>query len=141
MQVSASFSLPAWSIVTITPSADATGSVTFYRDGGNALVASPIAASTPVVLGPYTRAESVEVRLLSGTSVNVISLFDIAALDAAFTLHRSQDLFAAGVPTDTVTGANVSEIGARYTNVTTGQLYLNGGTKVSPVWKIVTRAV
>jgi hypothetical protein len=31
-------------------------------------------------------------------------------------------------------------IGSRYTDVTAGKLYINGGTKAQPVWKIVTSA-
>ena len=46
----------------------------------------------------------------------------------------------AGVPTDGTTGANVAGIGSQYTDITNGNLYLNGNTKASPTWKLVTRA-
>lgn len=38
------------------------------------------------------------------------------------------------------TGGGQAGPGARYTDVAAGNLYLNGGTKVRPVWKLVTRA-
>src|ERR1019366_10688980 len=42
------------------------------------------------------------------------------------------------VPVDHVVGSDVSEIGSLYINRTTGKLYINGGTKALPVWKLVT---
>lgn len=38
------------------------------------------------------------------------------------------------------TGGGQAGIGSRYIDTTAGQMYLNGGTKVRPVWKQVTRA-
>lgn len=38
------------------------------------------------------------------------------------------------------TGGGQAGIGSRYTDIAAGNLYLNGGTKVRPVWKLVTRA-
>jgi hypothetical protein len=49
-------------------------------------------------------------------------------------------IVGAGAPTDATTGANVAGIGSQYTDVTNANLYINGGTKASPVWKLVTRA-
>lgn len=46
-------------------------------------------------------------------------------------------LTTAGV---TGTGGGQAGPGARYTDIAAGQLYLNGGTKIRPVWKLVTRA-
>jgi hypothetical protein len=37
-------------------------------------------------------------------------------------------------------GEAVAGIGSRYTDITNGKLYINGGTKAVPVWKIVTSA-
>lgn len=54
------------------------------------------------------------------------------------------DLCAAGTPVDgavgTGTGAGFAGIGSRFTDTTSGNLYINAGTKASPVWKLVTRA-
>jgi hypothetical protein len=49
-------------------------------------------------------------------------------------------LTGAGVPTNGVTGAGFAGIGSMCIDVTAGKMYLNGGTKSSPVWKIVTSA-
>ena len=49
-------------------------------------------------------------------------------------------MVGAGAPTDATTGANVAGIGSQYTDVTNANLYINGGTKASPTWKLVTRA-
>lgn len=46
----------------------------------------------------------------------------------------------AGVPTDNVTGAAYAGIGSIYIDRTNGKMYINGGTKALPVWKIVTSA-
>lgn len=37
-------------------------------------------------------------------------------------------------------GVDVAGIGSRYTDITNGKLYINGGTKAVPAWKIVTSA-
>jgi hypothetical protein len=49
-------------------------------------------------------------------------------------------LTGAGVPTNGVTGAGFAGIGSMCIDVTAGKMYLNGGTKSAPVWKIVTSA-
>lgn len=38
------------------------------------------------------------------------------------------------------TGGGQAGPGTRYTDIVAGNLYLNGGSKVRPVWKLVTRA-
>lgn len=51
-------------------------------------------------------------------------------------------LNGAGAPTDggSGTGAGFAEIGSLYLDRTNGKAYLNGGTKASPTWKLVTSA-
>lgn len=52
----------------------------------------------------------------------------------------------AGVPVDytdgdpVATGEGYAEIGSLYIDRTNGKLYINGGTKAQPVWKLVTSA-
>jgi len=52
----------------------------------------------------------------------------------------------AGAPVDytdgdpVATGEGTASIGSVYSDVTNGKLYVNGGTKAQPVWKIVTSA-
>ena len=51
-----------------------------------------------------------------------------------------------GVPVDytdgtpPATGEAVAQKGSLYSDTTNGDLYINGGTKAQPVWKLVTRA-
>lgn len=51
-------------------------------------------------------------------------------------------LVGSGVPTNGVsgTGAGVAGPGSQYTDFTNANLYINGNTKASPTWKLVTRA-
>lgn len=49
-------------------------------------------------------------------------------------------LSGAGAPTDAVTGAGDCGKASIYFDITNGKLYINGGTKASPVWKLVTSA-
>jgi hypothetical protein len=51
-----------------------------------------------------------------------------------------REIVGAGAPTDGTTGANTAGPGSRYTDVTGAKLYINGGTRASPAWKIVTSA-
>lgn len=52
----------------------------------------------------------------------------------------------AGAPVDytdgtpPATGEAEAGIGSIYVNTTTGKLYVNGGTKAQPIWKLVTSA-
>jgi hypothetical protein len=46
----------------------------------------------------------------------------------------------AGAPVDGTDGANISPKGGLLIDYTNADLYINGGTQASPVWKLVTRA-
>jgi hypothetical protein len=48
-------------------------------------------------------------------------------------------LYGSGAPS-AATGANQAAIGSLYTDTTNAKLYIQGGTKASPSWKIVTSA-
>lgn len=47
-----------------------------------------------------------------------------------------------GVPVDGTSGTGAGQVpkGSRYTDTTNANVYINGGTPASPVWKLVTRA-
>lgn len=55
-------------------------------------------------------------------------------------------LSGAGAPVDytdgdpAATGEGVAGIGSLYTDTTAAKLYINGGTKTEPIWKLVTSA-
>jgi hypothetical protein len=50
-----------------------------------------------------------------------------------------QHIFGSGVPT-AATGANQAAPGSLYTDTSGAKLYIQGGTKSTPAWKIVTSA-
>jgi hypothetical protein len=56
------------------------------------------------------------------------------------------DMVGAGVPVDytdgtpPATGEGTAGPGSRYTDITGAKLYINGGTKAQPIWKLVTSA-
>jgi len=93
---------------------------------------------------------------LSGTQEGTILMQDIieslfAYIDSAsvqFTGLADDVLVmsGAGAPVDytdgdpVATGEGTASIGSVYSDVTNGKLYVNGGTKAQPVWKIVTSA-
>lgn len=51
--------------------------------------------------------------------------------------YQPTELRDTGAPTDNLTGVGFAETGARYTNVTNGDLYLNSGTPANPQWDLV----
>lgn len=74
-------------------------------------------------------------------SVTHDGYLELAILKADLRLSNSVCfLNGAGAPTDGTTGATFAEIGSLYVRRDTGKLYVNGGTKASPTWKLVTSA-
>lgn len=45
-----------------------------------------------------------------------------------------------GVPTNAVTGAGDCGPASLYFDITNAKMYINGGTKASPTWKLVSSA-
>jgi len=47
-----------------------------------------------------------------------------------------------GVPVDGAagTGVNLCGTGSMYIDTTNANVYINGGTKAAPIWKLITRA-
>lgn len=66
--------------------------------------------------------------------------------DAALAAADQLWLTGSGVPVDytdgdpAATGEATAGKGSLYTDYTNGKLYINGGTKAQPVWKLVTSA-
>ena len=52
------------------------------------------------------------------------------------------EIAGTGAPVDGVAGTGAGQVpkGSRYTDTTNANVYINGGTVASPVWKLVTRA-
>lgn len=57
-------------------------------------------------------------------------------------LAEVRHIAGAGVPVDGTSGSGAGDCGkgSLYTDTTNGKLYINGNTKASPTWKIVTSA-
>lgn len=66
------------------------------------------------------------------------------ACHAIYLGNQMWKMAAPGTPVNGVagtgTGAGWAGIGSEFTDTTGGNLYINGGTQASPVWKLVTRA-
>ncbi len=66
---------------------------------------------------------------------------DLAILKADVRMsHEVCMLSGAGVPVDGTTGATYAEKGSLYIDRSAGKVYVNGGTKAVPAWKIITSA-
>lgn len=84
-------------------------------------------------------------HFLTPPPVNELSKGPIGTIGGALMIGPGMWKVAApGTPVDGVvgtgTGAGWMGIGSEFTDTTSGNLYINGGTKASPVWKLVTRA-
>ncbi len=131
--------LPAGQQLTLVANAVSSGRVwPFTERVGDSSGYSAVAAGATMVLGPFSAAQRYHIEVVSGSLTYTIA--QAAQMPVLGTLGDVVDIVGAGAPTDSVTGANVAGIGSRYVNTTNGKLYLNGGTKAAPVWKIVTSA-
>jgi len=130
--------LPAGHTLTVTSTSNAAGALVLLRSGLDPITLAGIVGAATTTVGPYTTDQYVQASLNEGdVTFTEPARFDMGALNTTVGVH---DLYGAGAPTDGVTGAAISEIGFRYTDQTAGKMYVNGGTKASPVWKLVTSA-
>lgn len=125
----------------------------------NAAIGQTVTNSAVVVFGPYGTARNFIVQE-NGMVTVAIAEVDPAALALAAaaaaaalahvpvsgTIGDVKHYVGAGVPVDytdgtpPATGEAVAGKGSLYTDTTNGKLYINGGTKAQPVWKLVTSA-
>lgn len=99
--------------------------------------------------------ESQVLRVIAGTTTKRATADVSIVNEAGAAIFTSSGLVisgdvrmyvGAGAPVDytdgtpPATGEGEAGIGSIYVNTTTGKLYLNGGTKAQPVWKLVTSA-
>jgi hypothetical protein len=101
---------------------------------------SPISVpvSSAITVGPRGDVSRWLIDSVVGPGVNVTQNAASAVPDFGAPLDLMH-LYGAGVPS-AATGANQAATGSLYTDVTNAQIYLQGGTKASPVWKQLTRA-
>jgi hypothetical protein len=77
---------------------------------------------------------------IAGSSVMALSA-SLCTLAVSLSLSNDVVLLTnAGAPTNGVTGAAVAGPGSICIDYTNANLYVNANTKVSPTWKLVTRA-
>lgn len=93
-------------------------------DDGTAIATS---ASTIKTAWDLSDAASVMTVAVEGSGAGTVS----AAANAPL---------ASGADVVPGTGSTVAGPGSRYTDITNAKLYINGGTKAQPAWKIVTSA-
>ncbi len=129
------------------------GSTVYTIDAYSAAVAdvgfaNPMTTSGDTIVGGTSGAPA---RLAKGANGKVYKMAAGAVgwgdeAGAAWTAANVLMLTGAGAPVDytdgspPATGETTAEIGSLYVDTTGGKLYLNGGTKAQPVWKIVTSA-
>ena len=85
--------------------------------------------------------ESIFAYVDTSTATSAAAVAQLAGVSADVLFYSG-----AGAPVDytdgtpPATGEAVAEIGSLYMDETNGKLYINGGTKAEPVWKLVTSA-
>jgi hypothetical protein len=101
---------------------------------------SPVSvpASSAITVGPRGDVSRWLIDSVIGPGVNVTQNSASAVPDSGAPLDLMH-LFGAGAPSAS-TGANQAAIGSLYTDTTNAKLYIQGGTKVTPAWKLVTSA-
>ena len=147
---------------TLSVVADASSSgrlFPFVERVGDTPGLTSVSASSTVTLGPFANAVRYQIECLLGSltytavKVDYPTLAESAAAAAALyipvgagSIGDVKEYIGAGAPVDytdgspPATGEGVAGIGSRYTDATAGKMYLNGGTKAQPIWKIVTSA-
>lgn len=97
-----------------------------------------VSSSSTVTIGPRADVSRWVVEQVVGSSVTVTKNPAAAVPDAGAPADLCH-LYGAGAPSAS-TGANNAAPGSLYTDTTNAKLYIQGGTKASPSWKIVTSA-
>lgn len=105
-------------------------------------LAQPIIEAGATVLVYNDQAEKsaqLAALILAGS---IVKLSNEEPSDSLLTAENPMNylFFNAGVPVNGTTGANAAFVGAICIDTTNANLYVNAGTKVSPTWKLVTRA-
>jgi hypothetical protein len=139
--------LQAGEILTVTADAISSGRTGRLADQNGAVVPdvpttfTALAAGTTITIGPFPIVTRHHVEALVGQGVAFTQTpGNSAHIEIIGNADQLREIVGAGAPTDGTTGANVADIGSRYTDVTNANLYINAGTRASPTWKLVTRA-
>jgi hypothetical protein len=156
-------SVPAGHLLTVIADAQSSGRVwPFAERLGDTAGLHAVAASATVLIGPFTAATRYQIEALAGALTYGIAPVDFPTLAEALaaaataaallyipvsgTIGDLLEFIGEGAPVDytdgtpPATGEGVAGPGSRYTDITAAKLYINGGTKAQPLWKIVTSA-
>jgi hypothetical protein len=149
--------------LSVTADANSSGNVVLLGQPGSApSTPTQVAAGTTVTFGPDTSTNHYNVTADTGVLTFSSARIDYptapealaaaaTAITAAVAVEEAlqipvvgtigdvAELIGAGAPVDGMTGAMVAGPGSRYTDITNANLYINGNTKASPTWKLVTR--
>jgi hypothetical protein len=109
-------------------------------NAGEQPAAAPIsiAVSSSITVGPRGDVSRLLIDSVIGPGVNVTQNAAASVPDSGAPLDVMH-LFGSGAPT-AATGANGAQTASLYTDTTNAKLYINGGTKAVPSWRIVTSA-
>jgi hypothetical protein len=128
------------SIATDANSACRYGQTVLMPNVGEQPSGSPVSvpASSAIVVGPRSDLSRWLIDQVLGPGVVVVQNPAASVPDSGAPADLMH-LFGAGVPS-AATGANQAAIVSLYTDTTNAKLYINGGTKAVPSWRIVTSA-
>lgn len=145
-------SLRAGQVLTVTTAASSTAIVERFN-GDYVIDTTGLSASSSLSLGPYLVDCNYRISCVSGTltyaesqstSRDYLTAAEVAA--AYQPIVGVSILSTVGGPVDytdgspPATGEGTAEIGSLCADRTSGKLYINGGTKAQPLWKIITSA-
>jgi hypothetical protein len=148
--------LPAGQVLTVTAIADAT--LTRLADSGEPYAPTDIAAAASAAVGPFAAPRRYVVAseipaTIATTTPEPLALtaptITGGSADGLSSLSLADDVYflsTAGAPVDytdgtpPATGEGVAGPGSLCVRRDTGKLYVNGGTKAQPLWKLVTSA-
>lgn len=154
-------SLPAGHVLTITADAVSSGrAFPFTERVGDTAGLTTIDAGSSATLGPFATPKQYQIEALIGTLSYSSAPVDfptaaealaaaVAALPivpASGTVGDVKIYILAGAPVDytdgtpPATGEGEAGIGSLAIDTAAGKLYINGGTKAQPLWKLVTSA-
>jgi hypothetical protein len=94
--------------------------------------------NSAITVGPRADVSRWIVDQILGPGCNVTQVAASAVPDFGAPLDLMH-MYGAGAPS-AATGANQAQTASLYTDTTNAKLYINGGTKAVPSWRIVTSA-
>jgi hypothetical protein len=98
-----------------------------------------VSASSTITIGPKSIPSRWLVSFVAGNGVNLTQNLAQPVVQQSGAPADVIHLYGAGAPSGS-TGQNHAAPGSLYTDTTNVKLYIQGGTKASPSWKIVRSA-